>query len=555
MNKDRLIRNKKLGISGDETVTKSNFQAILDVRYLKSVVEAGEAVGVVAGQSIGEPSTQMTLNTFHLAGHSAKNVTLGIPRLREIVMTAARNLATPTMTLRMSDDLGPEEARKFAKGISRLSLAEVLDKVTVTESTGRGSVYGEAKKYEIRLDFFPKEEYGREYAVTVEDLVGAVEHRYLPRLQALTRKELKKRGDEKSVKAGEKAKDDALPEVGKSAGTVEQSSARPDADREGGDDDSDGEGDDDATKDKVKGNRQQAGYEAYEDEEEEELGRKNRKDEDGEEMEDEAYGGSPREPSSSSDDSDAEDERQAMRSAAKDRETRIKAHRKTNDVTRFAFDDAKGDSCTFTLEYDSSTAKILMLHLVETAARASLIQSVSGIAAAVLDSEATAKSPAQTPVVATSGVNIPAMWHYQHLVNPNHIYTNSIHDTLAHYGVEAARASIVVELQAVFGGHGISVDTRHLTLIADFMTRDGGYGAFSRMGYRGNVSPFMKMSFETTVGVLKEAVLDGDADELGGPSGRIVVGRLGKMGTGGFDVFMPLETSRQGGNDAMEIDG
>lgn len=52
---------------------------MLDLKYLRSLVEPGEAVGVVAGQSIGEPSTQMTLNTFHLAGHSAKNVTLGIP--------------------------------------------------------------------------------------------------------------------------------------------------------------------------------------------------------------------------------------------------------------------------------------------------------------------------------------------------------------------------------------------------------------------------------------------------------------------------------------------
>ncbi|KAK5137137.1 hypothetical protein LTR08_000642 [Meristemomyces frigidus] len=562
-NKDRLIRNKKLGIVGEETVTKANFQAILDVRYLKSVVEAGEAVGVVAGQSVGEPSTQMTLNTFHLAGHSAKNVTLGIPRLREIVMTAARNLATPTMTLRLSDDLGVEEARKFAKGISKLSLAEVVDKVTVTESTGRGTAYGEAKKYEVRLDFFPREEYAREYAITVEDVVSTVEHRYLPRLQALTRKELKKRGDEKSVRAGEKAKNDAMPEVGKSAGAVEEARGRAEGLREGGDDDSDGEGDDDATRDKVKGNRQQAGYEAYEDEEENELGRKNRKEEDGEvEMEDETYGGSPRgsPEASSSDDEDAAEERKALRSAAKDRENRIKACRKTNDVTRFAFDDAAGASCTFTLEYDSATAKILMLHLVELAARASLIQSVPGISSAVLDSEAT-KNAAGVPVVATSGVNIHAMWEYQHLVNPHHIYTNSIHATLAAYGVEAARASIVIELQSVFGGHGISVDARHLTLIAEFMTRDGGYSAFSRMGYRGNVSPFMKMSFETTVGVLRDAVLEGEGDELGGPSGRIVVGRLGKVGTGGFDVFLPVggaEAEAEAGGEregeAMEVD-
>ncbi len=48
----------------------------------------GEMIGTVAAQSIGEPTTQMTLNTFHFAGVSAKNVTLGVPRLTEIINIA-----------------------------------------------------------------------------------------------------------------------------------------------------------------------------------------------------------------------------------------------------------------------------------------------------------------------------------------------------------------------------------------------------------------------------------------------------------------------------------
>ena len=46
-------------------------------------------MGVVAAQSVGEPSTQMTLNTFHFAGRGEANVTLGIPRLRELLMVRA----------------------------------------------------------------------------------------------------------------------------------------------------------------------------------------------------------------------------------------------------------------------------------------------------------------------------------------------------------------------------------------------------------------------------------------------------------------------------------
>src|SRR2546430_13309705 len=95
-------------------------------KYMSSLVDPGEAVGIVAGQSVGEPSTQMTLNTFHLAGHSAKNVTLGIPRLREIVMTASDHIATPSMTLYLNPEVSEEQGQIFAKRISKLSLAEIV---------------------------------------------------------------------------------------------------------------------------------------------------------------------------------------------------------------------------------------------------------------------------------------------------------------------------------------------------------------------------------------------------------------------------------------------
>jgi DNA-directed RNA polymerase I subunit RPA1 len=537
-NADKLIRDKKKNISGPGTLSKSNFNGILEMRYLKSVVETGEAVGVVAGQSVGEPSTQMTLNTFHLAGHAAKNVTLGIPRLREIVMTAAPNLATPTMSLRLNDDLAVEDAKKFAKGITKLSLAEIADKVTVTETTGKGVAYSEAKKYEVELEFFPAEEYKKEYAITVPDVVATIEHRLLPRLQASIRKELKKRGDAKTLKVA--AKDDARPDIGKSSGTIEQESSRPEGNRAGGDDDSDSEDEDDATRDKAKSNKQQAGYEAFEDDEEDKIKKRNATPEPEDELEDEAYGGSPR----SSPEPDSENEGKTRRSSAKDRALRIKSDSKTNDIVAFNFDDKRGASCSFTLEYDSATAKILLLNLLEDALHSALIQSVPGISLCMIDEDATHNDPDNNPnkhcILAASGVNIPAMWSFSHIIHPNYLYTNSVHDVLVHYGVEAARATIVRELQGVFGGHGISVDPRHLMLIADYMTRDGVYQAFSRMGYRGNPSPFMKMSFETTVNFLRDAVLEGEGEDLRGPSARIVAGRVGGVGTGGFEVLMPV---------------
>ena len=70
----------------------------IENRWIRAAASAGEMVGVLAAQSIGEPATQMTLNTFHFAGVSAKNVTLGVPRLKEI-LNVSKDIKTPSMTI------------------------------------------------------------------------------------------------------------------------------------------------------------------------------------------------------------------------------------------------------------------------------------------------------------------------------------------------------------------------------------------------------------------------------------------------------------------------
>ena len=66
--------------------------------YPLNQVHPGEMVGALAAQSLGEPATQMTLNTFHYAGVSAKNVTLGVPRLKEII-NVSKKPKTPSLTI------------------------------------------------------------------------------------------------------------------------------------------------------------------------------------------------------------------------------------------------------------------------------------------------------------------------------------------------------------------------------------------------------------------------------------------------------------------------
>jgi DNA-directed RNA polymerase subunit A" len=98
---------------GERSLTEAQFKRILDrvVReYQNTRIEACEAVGIVAAQSIGEPGTQMTMRTFHYAGVAEINVTLGLPRLIEI-MDARKEPSTPTMTIRLQPDYAQDRDR------------------------------------------------------------------------------------------------------------------------------------------------------------------------------------------------------------------------------------------------------------------------------------------------------------------------------------------------------------------------------------------------------------------------------------------------------------
>jgi DNA-directed RNA polymerase II subunit RPB1 len=101
----------------------------LQNRWERAFVSPGEMVGVLAAQSIGEPATQMTLNTFHFAGVSSKNVTLGVPRLKEI-LNLASNIKTPSMKVYLDKPLAKQEDAKKLR-----SLVEYTNLRSVTSVT------------------------------------------------------------------------------------------------------------------------------------------------------------------------------------------------------------------------------------------------------------------------------------------------------------------------------------------------------------------------------------------------------------------------------------
>ena len=499
-------------------LTEKKFRALMQLKYMRSLIHPGESVGIIASQSIGEPSTQMTLNTFHFAGHGAANVTLGIPRMREIIMTASAAIKTPQMTLPILDDVTDEQADIFCKSKARVVLSEFIDKVTVTETTSSnedGS--GNLRSYEINLKFYNEEEYSEEYSIGKDQLEYTITDKFLHALEAQIVKEIKKQ-----------RKPDSLPSVGKSAGKIDLESVS----NKVNNDDEDGN---DAVEEKSR-TKQAVSYDGPDDDEIETMRK-------AEETSDDEMGDDESSASSSDDDSDMEEDEveetktevKQLSRTAKDRQAEvISSH---NLVTKFNFDDDDGSWCEFKLELNGNeTQKLLMVNIVEELCRKVVVREIPQIGRCIHPQPGADGKR----ILTTEGVNFKAMWEEDDFINVDNITSNDVAAVLQTYGVEAARNTIVNEIYRVFDTYGISVSSRHLDLIGDMMTREGTYLAFNRQGMDSSTSAFMKMSYETTCQFLTKAVLDGEREELESPSAKIVLGKLSNVGTGSFDIFAKM---------------
>lgn len=499
-------------------ISSKKFKALMQLKYMRSLIDPGEAVGIIAAQSIGEPSTQMTLNTFHFAGHGAANVTLGIPRLREIVMTASQHIKTPQMTLPLRSDVDDTSADAFCKCITRLTLSEFIDDVTVVETTADPNKAESTRSYDIKLDFFNAKDYKAEYDVTENELERVVAEKFITMLEKEIVTEVRKqqktvseladisrgRASEKQVEASAALDDDAM-----------------------------------AQKEKQKG-KQAASYEEPDEEELEAMREAEKSDSESDLLDSDSDSSSSSDGSSSdSDEGDSIDgsvkkvkksHGRKLTKKAKDREDGvITAH---EFVTGYNFDDKEGRWCHFRLELSGDTQKLLMVNIVEDICKDCVVREVENIGRCLHEEG--------SRDLVTEGVNFQAMWEHDTFLDVDKISSNDVAAVLRVYGVEAARNTIVNEVINVFSRYAIEVSSRHLDLIADYMTREGNYLAFNRQGIDSCTSDFMKMSYETTCQFLTKAVLNGDREELESPSAKLVIGKLNGSGTGSFDVLAKM---------------
>jgi DNA-directed RNA polymerase II subunit RPB1 len=123
-----LLLNKRFNKKALEILLET---IILD--YKRAIVAPGEMVGMIAAQSIGEPTTQMTLNTFHFAGVASKsNVTRGVPRIEEILSLSA-SLKNPSLTvyLKPEDETDKDKANTFQYMLEHTKLEEIVKSVEI----------------------------------------------------------------------------------------------------------------------------------------------------------------------------------------------------------------------------------------------------------------------------------------------------------------------------------------------------------------------------------------------------------------------------------------
>jgi len=532
-----------------------------DMMYMKAqqaTVCAGEPVGIIAAQSVGEPSTQMTLNTFHFAGRGEMNVTLGIPRLREILMVASANIKTPSMDIPFREGVSEKEMDRMRLKFNRVLIADLLEKVVVTEKTQLKP--SRAKIVELKFKFLPHKNYKQSYGVKPGQVLQYFEKKFImkvlmPVLAAITKQktvtvETGMDSDGRSRKAGGGGgnDDDEAVERGKKQESVAD---RVMGDMESSDEEEVGEGEGTDMTKRV----ERQGDREYEEMEEEEIDM-NREidkefgDEYMEEEEDSKLVGIV---TQTEDDEglgeDVEDdvETPTAKVSQEDAMGSGEAARRRADVLRlldgrggigsivdYSYDTEKESWATLTLSFDIAKKGIDMSQVLRVAASKAVVYEVKNIKKSfVLEDKG-------KMILKTEGINIDAIFHYGHILDITSMACNNIHDMANYYGIEAANQTIVREITGVFSVYGIEVDKRHLSLIADFMTFDGTYKPFNRVGIENNASPLQQMTFETAMGFLRSATLGGKTDNLSSPSACVVLGKPTRGGTGSFSLMQRL---------------
>lgn len=472
----------------------------------------------------------MTLNTFHFAGRGEMNVTLGIPRLREILMVASNNIATPSMDLPLlpipDAIVKAEELRKI---FNIVHLSKVLEKLKVVESLKIKGKYERSRVYCLHFIFLPYKAYKKDYFVNPSSILRFMENGFIKQITQAIKKKLTILELTKPVCTEQRK----IFNITRENESDEPTLMQEDKIDEESSDEGEGDGDTTSAKHQLRHNQEQE----YEEPEEEEK-TVNQLDE---MSENDDHDPNEQEEEIEEQIMPLENEHCSRKKISKNiKKERIRNVLSVNSwIVDYDFDAEYEQWCKITLQLGLNQNKLDMTTLVEEEACKAIVYQTPGINRAFIVKDMDSKG-GSGKMIKTEGVNIQEMFQYENILDMNRIYSNDIHAICRTYGIEAAARVIVKEVKNVFAVYGIEVDPRHLSLIADYMTFDGTYKPCNRSGMESSASPIQQMSFETTMKFLNSVTLTGFQEQLKSPSSRISLGHVVSGGTGCFDLLQPM---------------
>ncbi|KAL6602987.1 hypothetical protein ACP70R_043348 [Stipagrostis hirtigluma subsp. patula] len=572
----KMFVEEKFGKKEKSIKPHKDLMKLLEVKYMSSLVHPGEAVGVIAAQSIGEPSTQMTLNTFHLAGRGEMNVTLGIPRLKEILMTASDNISTPFMKCPLRKktkemkDITRDDAERVAAHLRRVRVADIVERIevcTVPFYNNNGHV---STLYKLQMKLYPQERYPPQSDLTIDDCVEILRTVFVDAMEHAIEKHLDLLYKINGIRAAKVQDTESSLSDG-----AEESENRPadgeDTGMSDGDDENDNE--DDLGADAEKRKRQEKDEMEYDDDAENEEGMDSESEEEtkvriqreddsadsGDDLQEPEEGhGIPNSEMASVNDVSHSAEKGEK---SKSKHGGAKLPKQINETGEISVVQKKGNVTqkrrkklkrtvlvkTTDLDFEIHYAfhdepHILLAQIAEKAAKSVFVKACKNIDRCTVAEPEEKDGPM---LLQTAGVNFEVFWNLDDYLDINMVRSNDIHAMLKTYGVEVARATIIQEVNGVFKAYGIEVDMRHLSMIADFMTFDGGYRPMNRLGMgKFSTSPFGKMTFETATKFIVEAATHGESDTLESPSASVCLGKPAKVGTGSFGLMQNISLER-----------
>ncbi|VDL18406.1 unnamed protein product [Hymenolepis diminuta] len=590
----------------------AGLRTLVNAKIIQGQAPPGEPVGLLASQSMGEPSTQMTLNTFHHAGKTEMNVTLGIPRLRELLMTGSADIATPCMIVPIfNTKKAKADAEEIARHIYRLRLAEVIDPNPMVEMN-----YS-SESYSMQFNFLPPSSYKSRTNATPAQIIKTFEKMIFPQFS----KRLTQVLSENRVKVGQ-ANNVASPtivaiykfDITRYPSTIKTFHL------------------------KVLERQQQANDTAESDEPQKRTGRDEWGEDDGAEAvrrrrleaeDEEDDGEETSRPRRHLDDED-DDEIAELRELGLDPEA-VDAAAEEEEVTGFLDDEteqfsskkekmANGKACNdegeaakavtgieaVELERDEDTlrspnedlfvdpdygddptANTVSSYGAMDQARVRLVKNMHvrftdyaydtspnpswvRLTVSLFNPEGRISVDLRTLmqdiisrcvmskgpdikksfidktdpndwVLRCEGVDFKYLFNRPDVFDLTRVYSNHIQAMQDFFGIEAARATVIQEVNSVFGHYGIHIDSRHFSLVGDYLTNTGVYRAFNRRTMEFKPSPMQQTSFETATSVLKKVIQEDMVENTKSPSAQIVTGQLTTgFGTSCFDLFSQL---------------